>query len=48
MMLKSSQFVSLYSSKSTFLLMTSEQIEIKDAVQDNNKEKAIIVDLKNK
>ena len=29
--------VSLYSSKSTFLLMTSEQIEIKDAVQDNNK-----------
>ena len=38
MMLKRSQnynFCSLYSSKSTFLLMKSEKIEIKDGVQDN-------------
>ena len=40
MLLKSSQndgFVSLYSSKSTFLLMKSEKIEIKDAVEDKKK-----------
>ena len=39
MMLKAHKmmdFFSLYSSKSTFLLMKSEKIEIKDAAQDKN------------
>ena len=35
-------FFSLYSFKSTFLLTKSEKIEIKDAVQDKNKQKNAI------